>query len=275
MTRTVGAHDPRRWMSCARRGHLTLAAVDEHVHESDELPRRDLADDHLVRRLQEVARLGMLACERAKDELRHRHVRGSFDAVPGDVAERDRKSPVAELHEVVDVAADLDPRRRLVRIAELEPLQLRDQSAAAASAASCPRTASAAGTGARCRSRAPPGRRSRSPGRSSRCVTGEPGCIDRIVSDASTSAGVAIGTSAPVHPRSRNGRSAVSGAPIASAVSRVIRNGSPYPKQQLDRMSSESLRACRGSSARPPRGAARRPSSPSAAATRAARRACG
>ena len=57
-------------------------------------------------------------------------------------------------------------------------------------------------------------------------VTGVPGCTDRIVNDASTSAGVAIGPGARP-PRSRKGSSAVSGAPIASAVSRVIRNGSP------------------------------------------------
>ena len=68
--------------------------------------------DDLVRRGEEVARLGMLAGERAEDELRHRHVGRGVDAVPGDVAEHDREPAVVEREEVVDVAADLDVRRR-------------------------------------------------------------------------------------------------------------------------------------------------------------------
>jgi len=51
------------------------------------------------------------------------------------------------------------------------------------------------------------------------CVTGAPGRIETIVSDASTSAGVAIGTDAPVQPRSRNGAS-------SGALSAVSWNGS-------------------------------------------------
>ena len=58
--------------------------------------------------------LRVLARERPEDELRHRHVGGRIDAVPGDVPEHDGEPAVGELEEVVDVAADVDPRRRLV-----------------------------------------------------------------------------------------------------------------------------------------------------------------
>ena len=70
------------------------------------------------------AGLGMLARERAEDELRHRHVGRGLDPVTGHVAEHDGEPVVAELEEVVDVAADVDARRRLVHLADLEPLQL-------------------------------------------------------------------------------------------------------------------------------------------------------
>ena len=62
----------------------------------------------------------MLARERAEDELRHSHVGRRLDAVPGDVAEHDRESSVVERQEVVDVAADVDPRRRLVHLGHFE-----------------------------------------------------------------------------------------------------------------------------------------------------------
>ena len=64
----------------------------------------------------------MLACERPEDELRHRHVRRGVDAVPRHVPENDGEPSVLEREEVVDVAADLDARRRLVHLAHLEPL---------------------------------------------------------------------------------------------------------------------------------------------------------
>ena len=62
-----------------------------------------------------IARLRVLARERAEHELRHRHVGGRVDPVAGDVAEHDREPAVGELEEVVDVAADVDaapPTRR-------------------------------------------------------------------------------------------------------------------------------------------------------------------
>ena len=65
------------------------------------------------------------AREQAEDVLRHRHVRGRVDAVAGDVAEHDRKPPVRQRQVVVDVASDLDPRRRLVDVAQREPGQRR------------------------------------------------------------------------------------------------------------------------------------------------------
>ena len=79
----------------------------------------------LVRGRQEVGRLGVLARERAEDELRHRHVGGRVDPVAGDVAEHDREAAVRELEEVVDVAADVHPRRRRVDGADVEPGDLR------------------------------------------------------------------------------------------------------------------------------------------------------
>ena len=63
----------------------------------------------------------MLAGERPEDELRHRHVGGRLDPVPGDVPENDREPAVGELEEVVDVAADVDPSCGLVDVADLEP----------------------------------------------------------------------------------------------------------------------------------------------------------
>ena len=73
-------------------------------------------------------------------------------------------------------------------------------------------------------------------------VTGEPGCTDRIVSDASTSAGVAIGTSAPVHPRLEKRQQP--GLRSPDRLRRLARDQKrlAVSKQQLDRMRSERLR---------------------------------
>jgi hypothetical protein len=75
--------------------------------------------------MQEVARVGMLARERAEDELRHRHVGRGVDAVARHVAEHDREAAVGELEEVVDVATHVHPRRRRVHGAHVEPARLR------------------------------------------------------------------------------------------------------------------------------------------------------
>ena len=111
-------------MSGPRNRELPGARIDDDVHHLDELPGRDLADDHVVGRLQEVAGVGMLAGQRTEHELRHRHVGSGFDAVTRHVAEGNRETSVVELHEVVDVPADLDTCRRLVRCAELQPREL-------------------------------------------------------------------------------------------------------------------------------------------------------
>ncbi len=107
-------------MPGARTHNLAVHAVHNEIGHGDELPRRDLAHDDVVRRSEEVARLRMLARERTEDELRQRHVGRRFDTVPGDVAEHDREPPVVECQEVVHVAADVDPRRRLVDLPHLE-----------------------------------------------------------------------------------------------------------------------------------------------------------
>ena len=121
---SVGADEPRRWMARAGADDEPTLRVDEEVGHRDELAGRDLAHHDVVRRLQEVRRRGMLARQGAEDELRHRHVGGRLDPVAGDVSEDDRQAPVVELDEVVDVAADLDARRRLVRVADVEARQL-------------------------------------------------------------------------------------------------------------------------------------------------------
>ena len=114
-------------MTGTRGRDLAGRAVDQEVDHRDELPRRDLPDDDVVRRLEEVAGLRVFPRQRAKDELRHRHVRRRLDPVARHVSEHRREPAVVELDEVVDVAADLDARRRLVRITQLEPAQPRQR----------------------------------------------------------------------------------------------------------------------------------------------------
>jgi hypothetical protein len=114
-------------MPSARDADVAGARVDHDIHHRDELPGRDLADHYVVGGLQEVPWVGVVSCKRTEHELRHGHVGRRLDAVTGDVAERDGKATVGKLHEVVDVPAHLDMRRRLVRGAELEPGHLRDR----------------------------------------------------------------------------------------------------------------------------------------------------
>src|SRR5207247_7668962 len=82
------------------------------------------ADHDVVRGGEELARLVVLAGERAEDELRHRHVRRRLDPVARHVAEDDREPAVREAQVVVDVTADVHPRRRLVDRAELQTLEV-------------------------------------------------------------------------------------------------------------------------------------------------------
>src|SRR5437588_330088 len=59
------ADDARRGMTGTRDRDRSAQRIDEQIDERDELPGCDLADDHVVRRLQEVARLRLLARKRA------------------------------------------------------------------------------------------------------------------------------------------------------------------------------------------------------------------
>ena len=59
----------------ATAGNRPSLWIDGEVEHGDELARRHLADDDVVRCGEKIARLGVLTCQRAKDELRHRHVR--------------------------------------------------------------------------------------------------------------------------------------------------------------------------------------------------------
>ena len=56
-------------MAGASRGDLVALRVDGDVQHRDELAADQLLVRDLVRVREEVARLGMLACQRAKDEL--------------------------------------------------------------------------------------------------------------------------------------------------------------------------------------------------------------
>ena len=166
----------RRGSGCPALAHEHLAAgIDGQVRHRDELADRDLSDDDVVRVCEERRRLGVLACERAEDELRHRHVCRRIDAVARDVAEDDREPAVGELEEVEDVAADVDLRSRLVDGTDLEARDGGPLARQAATAASSPRTASAAGRGARCRSRAQPAARSCAPWQACRHRSARPG----------------------------------------------------------------------------------------------------
>ena len=107
------------WPALAQQ-HLA-AGIDRQVRHRDELARprsRPTTTSFACARNADGS--GVLACERAEDELRHRHVGRRVDAVARDVAEDDREPAVAELEEVVDVAADVDLRRRLVDRPDLE-----------------------------------------------------------------------------------------------------------------------------------------------------------
>ena len=112
-------------MAGVRARDLAPAGINGEVGHRDELAGRDLVDDDVVGEREEVARLRMLAGERAEDELRHRHVGRRLDAVPRHVAEHDREPSVVELNEVVDVAADIDACGRLVHLPHLEPRHIR------------------------------------------------------------------------------------------------------------------------------------------------------
>ena len=116
----VRENETRLRMPAARAGDLALHGVDDELDHRDEAPRGDLGGDDLVRGSQEVAGHDVLARERPEDVLRHRHVGRRIDAVAGHVPEHDRQPPVAEGEVVVDVAADLEARRGLVDVAELE-----------------------------------------------------------------------------------------------------------------------------------------------------------
>ena len=105
----VDAEDPRRRVTGAGARDLARGGIDDEVRHRDELARRDLADDDVVRGGKEVAGLWVLAGERAEDELRHRHVRRRVDAVPRHVPQHDGEPAVVEREEVVDVASDLHP----------------------------------------------------------------------------------------------------------------------------------------------------------------------
>ena len=107
-------------MPAGRAGDLATREVDGQVEHRDELAGPDLLDHDVVRGGEEGARLRIAARQRPEDELRHRHVRGSVDAVAGDIAEHDREPVVVDLEVVVDVSADADERRRLVDRADLE-----------------------------------------------------------------------------------------------------------------------------------------------------------
>ena len=107
-------------MTRIRARDFAARGIDGDVRHRDELARGDLVHHDIVRGGEKVAWFRMLSRERAEHELRHRHIGRRFDTVPGYVAENDGEASVAELEEVVHVAADVDARRRLVHLTYLE-----------------------------------------------------------------------------------------------------------------------------------------------------------
>ena len=150
-------------------------------------------------------RLGVLARERPEHELRHRHVGGRVDPVPGDVAKHDGEPAVTQLEEVEDVAADVDLGSGLVDRADFEP---RDRGPLARQQRSLHRLRELLLL------LVEPGVVDRERGllaivravASVSGVIGAAGSSDRMVSCASNSPAVAIGRSAAVAPPSRNGK---------------------------------------------------------------------
>ena len=155
--------------------------------------------------------------------------------------------PSSSGEEVVEVAADVDARRRLVHLPHLEPLDRRAASAAAASAASCRRTASAAGRGARCRSRAPPARRSPSPPRPSPARAGSPGGTRRCRARRPPRSAARRGRRPPSSPSrgTERGRQVLPSASAAGAEP----EGSPITEEPLHAPLAERHGLGRGSRA--------------------------
>ena len=208
-------------MAGARARDLAALGVDHELDHRDELPGRDLGGDDLVRGGEEVARVEMLARERAEDELRHRHVGGRVDAVAHHVAEHDREPAVVEREEVVDVAADVDARRRLVDVAELEARQLgRRARQQRALHRVRERLLLLVQAGVVDRERGLAGDRERRLGDLARDRAGRGGARRSSASRAAR-AGVAIGISAALEPFSRNGASSASAPPSSARLLRV------------------------------------------------------
>ena len=118
----VGRQHADRRVARAGGAHVTRRRVDGEADHGHERPARELAERDLVRLGEELAGAWVEPDERAEDELRERHVGRRRDSVAARVSEHDGELPVGQGQEVVDVAADIDLRRRLVDGADLEPL---------------------------------------------------------------------------------------------------------------------------------------------------------
>ena len=117
---SVRPDEPRWRVAGVRGGELAGLRVEDGVDHRQELAERDLLDDDVVRAREERPGLRIGAGERAERELRHRHVRRGLDPLADHVADAHGDPPVLEREDVVDIAAHVDLRRRLVDVADLE-----------------------------------------------------------------------------------------------------------------------------------------------------------
>ncbi len=155
----VLAQHQRRRVTRAGDGDV-VAAVDgsqQRERSRAELARVVVAEDRLVRDLQDAARRALVARRDAHGVPRQRRQRGRSRTLACDVADREREA-VGDRPDVVEVAADLGAEARgPVARGDLHARGLQAASPAGGPAGACVRSRAGRRTAARCRWRARPG----------------------------------------------------------------------------------------------------------------------
>src|SRR5918992_2216619 len=116
----VVADEARVGMAGAGASELAALRVERQIDERHELALLQLFDGHLVRRPQEAGRIRVLPRQRAEDELRHRHVGRGVDPLARHVTDDHCEPAVGKRRVVEDVAADVEPGRRLIDAADFD-----------------------------------------------------------------------------------------------------------------------------------------------------------
>ena len=226
-------------MPRARRAHLAARRVDRDADHRHEVPAGELAERDLVRLREELARsrdrggrasgrrTSRAPCPRwprCRGRWRRRaRRRGGRPA--GKRGSRRRRRRPRRARRTRRRRRPRAPRRPAAREAE-------------ATAASCRRNPSAAGRAARCRSRAPPAPRRRAPSPLPPRRSRRAGSSETTVSVASSSAGVAIGTTTAVEPCSRNGTSSSYDDPRRRALLGIENEWLSHPEEPAAREAS-------------------------------------